>query len=483
MIRGQRQEYCIKSVPTEDIQAFEGTLNSMAKEGWELYSIYEGELDNKVVYNILFAREVEIEDDENYEDIQGYKTKMERMFSSKEEPYELCLNFQKKIKEKREKIEDIKKFLEGAKDDEREVLNEEIAKEVDRLNNLKKQLRSLLSPSKMAQNLGEERLSISLSEENYSLNDPVFEKNLLSQTIKTRQELTKELGYIIPKVQFLENGNLEPCVFTINVHGVPVTSGYAYPEYIAFFEDDLDMDEFPEGSIQDYDPISNRPVIWIKEELTKDFWAEGIEAGEYIARCLKYFAVKHVHEIFNYSDMNRYIEIVSDNNPLIIDTILGDFISIGELKYIFCSLIREKISVKDVIYVFEKINDFADDNSKADLLEKLRISLSRQIDWSISNQDKEIEAYELSDEIIELLEENAVEGDENEYIVKIDGEKFNEFVKKIEELSYERDVVLVVPSHLRQVVFALVSQLYMDVPTISYEEIAPEFELKILGKI
>src|SRR5699024_3919 len=117
-------------------------------------------LNNKVVYNIIFTREMEIEDNDEI-DIQGYKTVMEKMFSSKEEPNELCLNFQKKIKEKREKIDEIKNFLDGAKEDERAVLNEEIAKEVDRLNSLKKQLKSLLSPSKMASNLGEERLSIS----------------------------------------------------------------------------------------------------------------------------------------------------------------------------------------------------------------------------------------------------------------------------------------------------------------------------------
>ena len=151
MIRGQRQEFCIKSVPIEELQALENILNSMSKEGWDLYSIYEGEINNKVVYNVIFAREIEIEEGEDYEDIQGYKTKMEKMFSSKEEPYELCLNFQRKIKEKREKIEEIKNFLDGAKDNERDVLNEEIAKEVDRLNNLKKQLKNLLSPSKMAE--------------------------------------------------------------------------------------------------------------------------------------------------------------------------------------------------------------------------------------------------------------------------------------------------------------------------------------------
>lgn len=184
MIRGQRQEFCIKSVPIEELQALENVLNSMSKEGWDLYSIYEGEINNKVVYNVIFAREIEIEEGEDYEDIQGYKTKMEKMFSSKEEPYELCLNFQRKIKEKREKIEEIKNFLDGAKDNERDVLNEEIAKEVDRLNNLKKQLKNLLSPSKMAQNLGEERLSISLSEENYSLNDPVMKKIFFRKQLK-----------------------------------------------------------------------------------------------------------------------------------------------------------------------------------------------------------------------------------------------------------------------------------------------------------
>lgn len=483
MIRGQRQEFSIKSVPIEELASMESILNSMSKDGWDLYSIYEGEINNKVVYNIIFLRETEIEDSDDYEDIQGYKTMMEKMFSSKEEPYELCLNFQRKIKEKREKIEEIKNFLDGAKEDERAVLNEEIAKEVDRLNSLKKQLKSLLSPSKMAASLGEERLSISLSEENYCLNDPYNERSLLSQTIKIRQELTKELGYIIPKVQFLENSELEQNAFTINVHGVPVVSGFAYPSYIAFYENELTMDEFPDDSIGDIDPVSKRSLIWIKEELTKDFWAKGMTPVEYIAKCLKYYSIKHVHEIFNYSDMNRYIEIVSDNNPLIIDTILGDFISIGELKYIFCSLIRERISVKDVIYIFEKINDFADDDSKTDILEKLRISLSRQICWSISNQNKEIEAWELSDDVISLLEENAIKPDENEYVIKIDGIKFDNFIKRVAELNYEKDIVLITPPHLRAVVFALVSQLYVDIPTISFDEIAPEFELKIPGSI
>lgn len=485
MFKNTRQEFCIKTVPADEIQALENTLNSMSKQGWDLYSMHEGEADNKIVYNVIFVKEVEfIPNEDEFEDIQGYKTKMEKMLYSKEEPYELCLNFQRKIREKRERIEGIKHFLEGAKENERGVLNEEIAREVNELNNLKKQLKSLLAPSRMANQLGEERLSINLSEEIYCLNDPLKTgTNLLAETVKIRQELTNELGYIIPKVAFVENPELDEYTFTLNIHSIPIVQAQAYPDKRVYFVEDLNLKKYPKDSIKAVDFITGRKIVWIPENEAKDYWAEGLNACEYIAEYLRYFAIKCVNEIFNYNDLNRYIELVSENNALLIDNILGDFISLSELKYLFCSLIREKVSVKDLIYIFEKINDYADDNSKADLLDKLRIALSRQICWSLSNEDKEISGYEVNDKIIKLLEAQTDGAEENSGIVKIDGRKFEQFSKTIEKIMKDKDVVLVAPQHLRHMLFVLVSELYADIPVICLEEIAPEFELKILGSI
>ena len=47
-----RQEYSIKSVPTDDTVLLENTLNAMSATGWELYSIYEAEQNSKIVYNV-----------------------------------------------------------------------------------------------------------------------------------------------------------------------------------------------------------------------------------------------------------------------------------------------------------------------------------------------------------------------------------------------------------------------------------------------
>lgn len=489
MFKSSRQEFCIKTCPSDDVQKLEGTLNTMSKQGWELYSLHESEASSGAMqYNCIFVKDVLTSDDfEDFEDISGFKSKMEKMLYTKEEPYELCLNLQKKIREKRGKVENLKHFLENAKPDERGVLNEEIQKEINLLNAIKKQLQSLLNPAKMVSSLGEERLSINLGEEIYCLNDPIREHNLLAQTVKTRQELTKELGYIIPKVSFVDNPSLEQNEFTINIHGIPIVKALCYPNSLMYFVDELNIKKMPQGAVKAVDFITGRKIVWIPRELTKDFWVQGLEPSEYIAQYLKYYSIRHVTEIFNYSDINRYIEIVSENNAFLVDSILGEYISISELKYIFCSLIREGVSIKDIIYIFEKINDFSDDSSKIDLLDKLRMALSRQICHSLANADKEIFGYEINEATIQKIEKQIqnFEDDEGEesLVVKIDGSKFSGLIKNIEKVADETGVVLVAPQHLRQILFALISQLYIDIPIICPEEITLEYDLKIVGKI
>ena len=478
-----KQEFSIKQVPTEDAQNLELTLNSMSNQGWELYSIYEAEQNSKLVYNCIFAREVEVVEEEEDSEIADFRDKVERMLYSKEEPYELCLNLQKKIRDKKEKIERVKKFLESAKADERELINDEIKKNIDELNNLKKDLKEVLAPSKMSKFLGEEKLSISLSSENYTLCDAKRVDNLLSQTVRVRQILAQELGYIIPKVQFIENNTLDEFVFTINVHGVAVASAKAYPDCVAYFEDELNLDKAPNNSHRVKDPLTKRKIIWINKKDCENFWTEGLEPCQYIANYLSYYTISHVDEIFDYNDLNRYVDYVTNQNSFLTDSILGEYISISELKYLLVQLIRERVSIKDITYIFEKLNDFSDDPNKSDLLDRLRMALSRQISDSVADKNKEIFAYEIGEDTIELLEKQTNNEDKS---IKIDISKFSKFKKILKEMKNDiinQNAVLIVPQSYRQVIFILVSQLFIDIPVICYEEVALDYKLTVLGKI
>ena len=153
------------------------------------------------------------------------------------------------------------------------------------------------------------------------------------------------------------------------------------------------------------------------------------------------------------------------------------------MKYILTQLIRERVSIKDITYIFEKLNDFSDDPNKADLLDKLRVSLSRQISQSVANKEKEILAYEIDDDTMELLEQQTSKEESN---VKIDLSKFTKFKKILKETRkdiIENNAILVVPQQYRQIIFILVSQLFMDIPVICFEEVNLDYKLTILGKI
>ena len=79
MTKNYRQEFSIKSIPTDDTALLENTLNSMALAGWELYSIYEAEQNSKIVYNCIFVKEVENTDEEKEADIANFRSTVEKM--------------------------------------------------------------------------------------------------------------------------------------------------------------------------------------------------------------------------------------------------------------------------------------------------------------------------------------------------------------------------------------------------------------------
>ena len=92
-------------------------------------------------------------------------------------------------------------------------------------------------------------------------------------------------------------------------------------------------------------------------------------------------------------------------------------------------------------------------------------------------------AYEIDDDTMELLEQQTSKEESN---VKIDLSKFTKFKKILKETRkdiIENNAILVVPQQYRQIIFILVSQLFMDIPVICFEEVNLDYKLTILGKI
>lgn len=497
MSKENKLNYVIKSVPSDNTKALEDLLNEMSQAGWDLYSMHEVESeDDEFQYNCIFVSE-EPEDldslEEDVVNITTFKSQMEKMLSSQLSPYETCKELQAKIKEQRKKINKIKTQLEAQSEAPQETaipknrknLNEEMSKGLRELDSLRQNLIKTISPDAMYSKIKQEKLSIHMSEEILELVDPDMEANLISETVKIRQQMAESLGYVLPKITFEDDDKLSPYEFRILIRGLEVFSSFAYPGFLMYFADDLKLDKKQKDAVYAVDEITGKKIVWIEEKKTKDFWQKGLSSSEFISRLLENAVIKYIDELLDYSDINRYMEIVGEHNMFLIENIFPDFISIAELRYILVSLVREEVSIKDIVYIFEKINDFSDETSKEELLDKIRLSLSRFICKKLANDEGIIQTFAISNKTYDNL---FADIDEDSSIVKIDGRKIEKIasllLKKAKEYDLDPSSLIVCTSaEVRHMTFIILSQLISNIKVIAKEEITNDYTVDIIEEI
>ena len=489
----KRMEYVIKTCSAENAQELQNLLNEMSMNSWELYSMHEvGDEESDNQLNCIFMREAKSENNSESDiiNISDFKSQMEKMLSPKLTEYEQCLEIQSKIRGQKQKINKIKAELEGEAPASvpRKKLNDKISAGLKELEDLKAQLNKATSPDLMYSKLHEEKLTIYLNEERLGFVDSDRENSgeeLIAETVKSRLKLTEQNGYIIPKVVFKDDENLNPCEFSIRIRGMEVFRAGVCPEYLMFYADEIHTEHKIKNSINAIDSITDRKTIWIEKDKAKDFWQKGITPSEYIAKALEYVAIKYVDDLLDYEDIDKYLEVVEKENEYLIENIVPDLLTYSDIKYLLVSLIKEKVSIKNITYIFEKINDFAEEGSKSDILNKIRLSLSRQICRAYTNEDGEtISAFELSEKTYSDIVLGCDETEDS--LIKIDGELAEKLATKITKKAKKLNIhspKLVVPMEYRQIFFTLLSLYINDITVLAHEEIGCLYKLETLGEI
>ena len=192
---------------------------------------------------------------------------------------------------------------------------------------------------------------------------------------------------------------------------------------------------------------------------------------------------KNIRTIFDYNDVNRYLEKVALNNFFLVENIIPDVLQVAELKEVLSSLIEENISIKDIVYIFEKINDVIAFSDKNELLKKLRIALKAQISSYYANQENIIYGYKLNDKLVKYLEtifnKNLKENSFNK-------QKLKQVATKIKKILLRNEidrVVIFTNANIREIFYNIL-ELYIDnTIVLAYEEIDDNFNVCIIDEI
>ena len=304
---------------------------------------------------------------------------------------------------------------------------------------------ALNSPNGMYERLGVDILSIRLGTGLLNYVDPECENIMLPLISEIRKELTDELGYIIPKVRCLDDKDLRPDEFRIYVRGVM-------------------RDNFFAG------------------KNTKNY-----EISTLLRQHLKECCIKNVKDILTRTDVIKLMEIVSSQDPTLVNDLIPARISAVDLRRILVSLISEEIPVKDVILIFERLCDYARFNTQPYVLaESLRAAMAARIcdKYSVKSDTGAIlYTVTLNPELEKTLSE-AVQYTEFSTIIKLPPDEIEKLITDISGTisslkEHKEDVVLLVQPKIRKPLFDLLSLYIENIKVISYSELLPVNELKV----
>lgn len=471
-----RFEYTVRTCSTEDSQELEELLNDMAGSGWELYSLNEAENEEgEYQYLCIFSRQLDGAfefEDEYIVDSGDFKTTMKRLLTKKEDMYKECRYLQQQIREKNQQLSEIKNSLDSGEDIDREELNRKISEKMGELKSLKSKFSELTSPSAMYSRINQDLLTIVVSYELAELIDNERNGDLIAESVKLRQKLTDELGYVIPGIHFTISDEMNENEFGINIRNYRALRGFVYPGHKRFFIGQSNIDSMPEDAIDDIDPITSQRVFWLEEEKTKDFWDSGLSPSQAIISCLEYAVRKHVDEVLSYKDILGYIGLLEDGNSFLADDLFQKGISLGDLRYIFASLIKENVSVRDIVYIFEKLNDLSEEDFKTndELVDMLRISLGRQICSSVADDNNTILAITIPKKYKQVL----AKGIKDRNNIDLNG-----LIEHLSAIHKETQAsALITEPKYRKELSALLQDIIPGLSVLSENEITEEFTLE-----
>lgn len=290
------------------------------------------------------------------------------------------------------------------------LVNADVQSQLGQLESVRQNMQDLVNPNRMYERLGVDVLSLQVGAGLLSIADPDQEGQLLAKIAALRQRTTDELGYIIPNIRIMDSSALESEEYLISIRGNTVATGFVYPGKFMVIADQWDAirKTAPEDSIIGVDPTYQTQAYWISEEDAKQTKAvTAVDATDVIITHLQECVRKHVDDVMTKTDVLKLMELVRSQDPTLVNDLVPAIISTSDLRKIFVNLIREKVSIKDIIFIFERLCDYARFSKEPDILsERLRAALGRPICLSNTQEDKILYALTLSPEWEKTLDDS-----------------------------------------------------------------------------
>ncbi|MDX1919865.1 MAG: flagellar biosynthesis protein FlhA [Candidatus Caenarcaniphilales bacterium] len=352
------------------------------------------------------------------------------------------------------------------------------------------------TPEQMYSLLGVDALSVHVGSNLIELADPSSGGRLIEDIGALRQHMTLTFGYILPPVRICDARTIGPYEYRIIVRGNTVASSEVYPQRYLILKSHWDklFNAPPPNALNAWEPNLKEPAYWVQPDYLEGLVKERkwnrpyLTPVQAITYHLSETVIMHIEELFTKVDVRKIIDQVRQVDPPLVDNVIPGILQITDVRKILINLLKEKVSIRDIHYILERLEDFGMSIRDADLLsEKIRMCLARQI-CSQHAVDKTILAITLSPEIEQLMEES-LQRIEDKFVLTLDPEQARKIIGKIIDtcnevyVQLERRPVIVCNPGIRLPLARFIQNFDTQIVTMSYVELSTDFKVEILNTI
>ncbi len=320
--------------------------------------------------------------------------------------------------------------------------------------------------------------------------DPDQGGDLLDRMASLRKQLAVELGIIVPPIRIRDNIQLNANDYIIKMRGNIQGQGDLLPGYyMALLPAGFDI-ELP--GIKTTDPAFGMEAVWISSRnraQADKYGISAIESGAVITTHMMEIIKRNAYKLIDRQMVRKLIDNVKETSPALIEELIPDNLKIGDVQKVLRQLLRERISVRDLVTILETLADHATQTKNTDVLtEYTRASLAESITKQYRNDDEEIHVAVLESSLESHLIKQAQQGNLNpntlgftpDTVEKLYISCSNIFEKMI---SAGLEPILLTSPVLRPTLYEFLVSILPEISVLSYNDITLNTQIKRFDRI
>ncbi|MGA3122776.1 MAG: flagellar biosynthesis protein FlhA [Polyangiaceae bacterium] len=332
-------------------------------------------------------------------------------------------------------------------------------------------------------------LSLEVGYELVGLVDAARGGTLLDRVAVLRQQLAKDLGMIMPPVHVCDNLQLPPGAYRVLISGNAVGAGSCKAGRL------LAVDPIgqapPIQGEKTMDPTFGMPARWIAvrdKEMAEALGYTVVDHATVIATHLGELLRINAHKLLGRQEVQHLLDVLAKTAPKIVDDVVPNLLSLGDVVRILRNLVREGISIRDLRTILDSLGELSAQTKDIEqLTELVRERLASHITSRVKGADGNVAALTLDPRLEELLRRSLREiatgtgGALDPELLRTLVANVERSVKKFTAIS--ATPLVVTSPDLRRYVRAVFERKIPQLSVVSFREIDPTAPIQVLDRL